>query len=145
MLSYPSKLETSDGMLFQPPGDQDVALLVIARRRTEGEENLALAALASQLAARWSTVANEPVFEAVQVTDGLGTSLDGLQADLEGEAGTHIRLMVVVRPETLLGDMLPADVVYEIVAQAPEAVWSEWNPLFEIVFQTFHPKDCGGV
>jgi hypothetical protein len=145
MLSYPSELETSDGILFQSPSDQDVSLLIIARRRAEGEESLDLEALASQITARWSTRANGPVFEPLQVTDYLGTSLDGLRSDLVGEAGTHTRLMVVVRPETLLGDMLPADVVYEIVAQAPEAVWPEWDPLFEIVFQTFHPKDCGGV
>jgi hypothetical protein len=145
MLSYPSELDTSDGILFQSPSDQDVYVLIIARRRAEGEEDLSLDGLASQTAARWSAQANGPVFEAVQVTDYLGTSLDGLRSDLVDEAETHTRLMVVVRPETLLGDMLPADVVYEIVAQAPEAIWSEWDPLFEIVFQTFHPKDCGGV
>jgi len=145
MLSYPSELETRDGILFQSPSYQDVSLLIIARRRAEGEETLALEALASQVAARWSTRANGPVFEPLQVTDYLGTSFDDLRSDLVDEAGTHTRLMVVVRPETLLGDMLPADVVYEIMAQAPEAVWPEWNPLFEIVFQTFHPKDCGGV
>jgi hypothetical protein len=145
MLSYPPELETSDGILFQSPSDQNASILIIARRRAEGEEDLALDGLASQIAARWSAQADGPVFEAVQVTDYLGTSLDGLKADLEGEEGTHIRLMVVVRPETLLGDMLPADVVYEIVAQAPAGSWPEWDPLFEIVFQTFHPKDCGGV
>ena len=145
MLSYPSELETSDGILFQSPGDQNVSLFIIARRRAEGEEDLALDALASQIAARWSTQANTPVFKAAQVTDYLGTSLDGLRSDLVGETETHTRLMVIVRPETLLGDMLPADVVYEIVAQAPVPIWSEWDPLFEIVFQTFHPKDCGGV
>ncbi len=145
MLSYPSELETSDGILFQSPSDQDVSLLIIARRRTDGEEGLALDAVASQIAARWSTQANAPVFEAAQVTDYLGASLDGLRSDLVDEAETHTHLMVVVRPETLLGDMLPADVVYEIVAQAPVPIWSEWDPLFEIAFQNFHPKDCGGV
>jgi hypothetical protein len=145
MLSYPSELETSDGILFQSPSDQNVSLLIIARRRAGGEEDLALDGLASQIAARWSTQANGPVFEAAQVTDYLGTSLDGLRCDLGGETETHTRLMVIVRPETLLGDMLPADVVYEVVAQAPVPIWSEWDPLFEIVFQTFHPKDCGGV
>jgi hypothetical protein len=145
MLSYPSQLETSDGILFQSPGDPDVSLLIVARRRAEGEEDLALDGLASRIAAQWSTEANGPVFETVQVTDYLGTSLDGLKADLVDETETHIRLMVVVRPETLLGDMLPADVIYEIVAQAPAGSWQEWDPLFEIPFQTFHPKDCGGV
>jgi hypothetical protein len=145
MLSYPPELETSDGILFQSPSNQDVSVLIIARRRAEGEEDLALDELASQIEARWSTEANRLVFEPLQVTDYLGASLDGLRADFVSEADIHTRLMVVVRPETLLGDMLPADVVYEIVAQAPEALWSEWDPLFEIVLQTFHPKDCGGV
>jgi hypothetical protein len=53
--------------------------------------------------------------------------------------------MIVVRPQTLLGDMLSDDVVYEVVAQAPEETWSEWAPLFDVMFQTFHPKSCGGV
>jgi hypothetical protein len=145
MLSYPSALETSDGILFQSLSDQDVSVLIIARRRAEGEKDLTLEALASQIAAQWSAQEHTPVFEAAQVTDYLGASLDGLRTDLVGEAGAHTRLMVIVRPETLLGDMLPADVVYEIVAQAPEAIWPEWEPLFEIVFQTFHPKECGGV
>ena len=145
MLSYPSELETNDGILFQSPSDQDVALLIIARHRAKSEEDLSLEALASQIAAQWSAQEHTPVFKAAQITDYLGTPLDSLRSDLVGEVGNHIHLMVVVRPETLLGDMLPADVVYVVVAQAPESTWSEWEPLFEIMFQTFHPKDCGGV
>ena len=53
--------------------------------------------------------------------------------------------MVVVRSQTLLGDLLRDDVVYEVVAQAPGSIWSEWAPLFDVMFRTFHPKDCGGV
>jgi hypothetical protein len=56
-----------------------------------------------------------------------------------------VRLMIVVRPQTMLRDLLPDDVVYQVVAQAPEETWSEWASSFEVIFQTFHPKDCGGV
>jgi hypothetical protein len=81
----------------------------------------------------------------VEIVDYLGNTLDGLQADFVSDEGQHLRLMVVVRRQTLLGDLLPDDVVYEVIAQAPEPTWSEWAPLFEIMLHTLHPKDCGGV
>ncbi|MEE8392069.1 MAG: hypothetical protein V3S14_14915 [Anaerolineae bacterium] len=144
MLSHPPELPTADGILFQSPDDDSVFVFINARRRTDAEQDLSLDALAAQLVARWADSSTLPSFESVPVTDYLGGALDGLQADLTSD-GQHARFMIVVRSQTLLGDLLPADVVYEIVAQASEETWSEWAPSFEIIFQTFHPKDCGGV
>jgi len=145
MVSHPPALVTSDGMLFQPSDEQEASVLVLARRRTDAEQDLSLDALATQIGMKWGAQSGQPPFEPVAVTDYLGNTLNGLQADFEGNEGLRTRLMVVVRPQTLLGDLLPDDVVYEVVAQAPGPIWSEWAPLFEVMFQTFHPKDCGGV
>jgi hypothetical protein len=145
MVSYPSQLATDDGMLFQSPDDESVSVFMNARRRADDEQGLSLDALAAQRGAQWTDPLTPPSFEPVQVMDYTSQALDGLQADFVGGAGQHVRLMIVVRPHTMLGDLLPDDVVYEIVAQAPEEAWAEWQPSFEIIFQTFHPKDCGGV
>ncbi len=144
MLSHPPELTTTDGILFQSPDDESVFALIDARRRTDTKVDAPLDVLATRLGAQWIEPSSLAAFEPVQVIDYMGNTLDGLQADLsDGEQ--HVRLMVVVRPETMLGDLLPDDVVYEIVVQAPEEMWPEWNPLFDVIFQTFHPKDCGGV
>jgi hypothetical protein len=147
MVSYPDRLTTADGILFESSKERAVHVFITARRRTEAERALALEELAAQASARWTSASQSspPSFEKVAVVDYLGRVLDGLQADfLDGE-GHHVRLLVVVRPQTLLGDMVSDDVVYEVVARAPEAAWAEWAPLFDVMFRTFHPKSCGGV
>ncbi|MCP4540382.1 MAG: hypothetical protein GY832_24860 [Chloroflexi bacterium] len=144
MVSHPPELLTTDGILFQSD-DESVFVFITARRRTDAEQDASLDALATQIGTRWVDSSNAPSFEPVQVTDYLGNALDGLQAELSGGGGERVRFMIVVRPETMLGDLLPNDVVYQIVAQAPEDVWSEWAASFEVMFQTFYPKDCGGV
>jgi hypothetical protein len=145
-VSYPPELATDDGILFEAAGE-DVHVLVDARRRTEAEQGLALDELAARVGAEWAAAsqADALAFERVQVTDYLGDRLDGLQADFPGQAGRRVRLMVVVRPETLLGDLVYDDVVYEVVAQAPETAWDEWAPRFDVLFGGFYPKSCGGV
>jgi len=145
MLSHPPELTTADGMLFQSPDDESVFVFIDARRRTDAERDASLDALATQLSAQWIEPSNLTAFESVEVIDYMGNTLEGLQADFPSGGEQHVRLMVVVRPQTMLGDLLPDDVVYEIVAQAPEEMWSVWGPLFDVIFQTFHPKDCGGV
>jgi hypothetical protein len=147
MVSYPSQLTTTDGILFEPAGEGAASVFITARRRTDAEQALSLEELAIQVSGQWASTsgATPPVFEAVAVTDYLGDTLGGFEADFVDGEGQHVRFLIVVRPETLLGDMLSDDVVYEIVAQSPEATWSEWAPLFDVVFQTFHPKSCGGV
>ncbi len=144
MVSHSPELSTTDGILFQSD-DESASVFITARRRTDAERDASLDTLAAQLGAQWIDPSNTPAFEPVQVTDFMGNSLDGLQADFSGDGGQHVRLLIVVRPQTMLHDMLPDDVVYEIVAQAPEEAWSEWGPAFEVIFQTFYPKDCGGV
>jgi hypothetical protein len=145
MVNYPPELMTTDGILFQSPEEEAASVFIIARRRTDDEQGLSLKALAPRISAQYASQPSTPSFKPVTAIDYLGNTLDGLQADLVGDEGQHIRLMVVVRPETLLGDLLPDDVIYELVAQSPEATWPEWAPLFEVMFQTFHPQDCGGV
>ena len=145
MVNYPPELMTTDGILFQSAEEEAASAFIIARRRTDDEQGLSLEALATGISAQYVSQPSTPNFKPVTVIDYLGNSLDGLQADLAGDEGQHIRLMVVVRPETLLGDLLPDDVIYELVAQAPEATWPEWAPWFEVMFRTFHPHDCGGV
>ncbi len=80
----------------------------------------------------------------VTVRDYMDQSLSGLQTDLTIE-GDHIRLLVVLRKETLLGDLSPQDVIYEITAQAPSESWTLLEPAFDVIFQSFKPFDCGGV
>jgi hypothetical protein len=147
MVSYPRQLTTTDGVLFEPVDEEAVFVFITARRRMAAEQTLSLDELAAQASRRWASASqsNTPAFETVAVTDYMGRTLDGRHADFAGDGGQHVRLMVVVRPQTLLGDMLSEDVVYEVVAQAPEETWPEWVPLFDVLFQTFHPKSCGGV
>ena len=147
MVNYPAQLMTTDGILFESEQQEEVSVFIIARRRSDAEETLSLAELAIQVASKWvPTSQSDPLsFEQVEIVDYLGSSLAGLKTDLADEGGQHLRLMVVLRPQTLLGDQLSEDVLYEVVAQAPELVWPEWEPLFETMFQTFHPISCGGV
>ena len=147
MVSYPRQLTTTDGILFEPADEGAASLFITARRRMDAEQTLSLEELAIQASGRWAATSQSPspAFETVAVTDYMGNTLDGLGADFVDDEKQHVRLVIVVRPQTLLGDMLSDDVVYEVVAQAPEATWPEWAPLFDVVFQTFHPKSCGGV
>jgi hypothetical protein len=147
MVSYPAQLTTTDGILFESPQEMAASVFITARRRSDAERTLSLEELVTQAGAQWGSTAESstPSFEKTTVVDYLGDTLDGLQANFVSDNGQHIRVMVVVRPQTLLGDMLSDDVVYEVVAQAPETTWPEWAPLFDVVFQTFHPKSCGGV
>jgi hypothetical protein len=147
MVSYPQQLTTTGGILFESTDGEAASVFITARRRMDDERTLSLEELAVQASRRWASAARSdpPAFETTVVTDYIGDTLDGRQADFVGDEGQHVRLLVVVRPHTFLGDMLSEDVVYEVVAQAPEATWPEWAPLFDVVFQTFHPKSCGGV
>ncbi|MFH2038674.1 MAG: hypothetical protein ABIJ65_04490 [Chloroflexota bacterium] len=85
-----------------------------------------------------------PSVGSVTVRDFIDQPLPGLQADLIIE-GDHIRLLVVLRKETLLGDLSPQDVIYEITAQAPSESWNQLEPAIDVIFQSFRPFDCGGI
>ena len=87
---------------------------------------------------------DQSAIESVTVLDGLGEPLTGLQADfINGDE--HFRLLVFVRPDTLLGDLDPQEVIYEIAAQAPADSWNTWEPIFDVIIQSFQPRDCCGV
>ena len=49
------------------------------------------------------------------------------------------------RPDTLLGDLSPDDVIYQVVAQFPQDEFERWAPIFDLIFASFQPRDCGGV
>jgi len=85
-----------------------------------------------------------PVEHAVTVLDEWGKPLTGLQSDFS-EGNKRYRVLVFVRPDALLGDMGPTEVVYEIVAQAPANDWTSWETIFEVIFQSFQPADCYGI
>ena len=87
---------------------------------------------------------DQSIVESVTVMDYVDQPLQGLQADFTNE-DDHIRLLVVVRPDTMLGDLTPEDVIYEITAQAPIDLWDVLEPIFYMIFQSFKPLDCGGV
>ena len=84
------------------------------------------------------------VVRAVTVMDYVDQPLQGLEADFT-IGNDHLRLLIVLRPETLLGDLAPEMVIYEIAAQAPADIWATWESIFDVIFQSFEPLDCGGV
>ena len=142
-VSYPPEL-VLDGagwfVFFNAEGDESVQASVNARRESGARAETAANDLARELAGGdgdWE-------FETVTVIDFIGEPLTAVVGNLVA-GDEQIRLMVVVRPETLLGNMLPDDVVYEIVARAPESEWPQWDLAFQLIFQTFVPWDCGGV
>jgi hypothetical protein len=145
MVGYPADF-TADGagILFETQ-DPQISFYVNIRRRTESEQNLSLEELASQVSKTYGSPSPTQELRQVVVTDFLDQELESLITDIVTSQGMHIRLMVLIRPETLLMDMVKDDVVYELVAQAPEAVWAEWEPKFEIFYESFHPIECGGV
>ena len=67
-----------------------------------------------------------------------------IQSDFT-EGANHYRVLVFVRPDTMLGDMAPTEVVYEIVAKAPENDWDTWEPIFEVILKSFQPASCMGI
>jgi len=87
---------------------------------------------------------DQSVYESVTILDYLGEPLTGMQADFT-KGNEHYRLLVFVRPDTLLGDLDPQEVIYEIFAQAPENSWVPLEPIFDLIFESFQPSDCGGI
>jgi hypothetical protein len=142
-VSYPSQLALDGSgwyVSFSPGTEELVQVTIQATRQTGARPETVAAALGDQFGFRGA----DAVFESLTVVDSLGQPVPGVEGDLVAQ-DEHLRLMVVVRPETLLGNTLPDDVVYQIVARAPQAQWPQWAPLFDVIFQTFHPQDCGGV
>lgn len=143
-VSYPPQLIQEGGgwnaIFTAADADPSVALDIWADHQT----GAAADSVAEQLARGTPGFAGSLDLKPVTVIDFRGAALSGVRAEFTaGEK--HVSMLVVVRPETLLGDMMPADVVYTVIAQSAVESWPQWQPHFEVIFDTFHPWDCGGV
>ncbi|OGO16711.1 MAG: hypothetical protein A2Z14_10930 [Chloroflexi bacterium RBG_16_48_8] len=145
MVGYPPEFTTDGaGILFETQ-DPQISFYINIRRRTEIEQGLSLEELVSHVSKTYSSQSPSQELRHVMLTDFLGQELKGLITDIVTSRGMHVRLLILVRPETLLMDMVKDDVVYELVAQAPGGDWVEWESHFEIFFESFRPIECGGV
>ncbi len=138
-------LEGSGWFVFlEAEEEEGVQVSIQARRREDDEQGATLEELAYALSESLAGESVDLTLTPTRVQDFLGDSLPAVRGEFVVD-GQKYMILVVVRPETLLGDMLAEDVIYELAAQAPEAKWPDWSPIFEILFQSFQPVDCGGV
>jgi hypothetical protein len=131
-------------VMFLSDSNPQVSVFIQLRRRDPSESNASMETLALHLQFRYFPEMSSLVFEPTTVTDLIGIPLAGLQRDIVKD-NLHTRLMVVVRQNTLLADLLPADVIYELVTQAPETEWVTWEPLLDAMIRSLQPRDCGGI
>jgi hypothetical protein len=87
---------------------------------------------------------DQSAYESVTVVDYLDEILAGKQADFT-KGKEHYRLLVIIRPDTMLGDLDPQEVIYEIFAQAPLDSWEDLEPIFNVIFESIQISDCGGI
>ncbi len=128
---------------FTPAAGEPIQVFVQARRRNEAEADLSARDLLARLAQNNGAPAAYTTKDET-LTDSTGAAVPAAQTDFVTE-GQHYRLLVAVRPDTLLGDLAPDDVIYELTAQTPEDIWPKWAAYFELIFFSIQPKDCGGV
>lgn len=138
-LHYPQELEIDGSGWFVFLKDEFGQVFVSADKTDMGLE-----ASLDGLIDYHSGGTSETVTSSVTVVDFIGQELPGLQADFDLD-GEHIRIWVIQRPETLLGDMLPETVIYQITATSSVDYWNSWEPIINSIFQSFMPSDCGGV
>jgi hypothetical protein len=146
-LSYPPSFvaDESLGIFFQAEDESDVFLMIDVRRRWENEQSSSLEAMGEGLAQRLGADEQDQAFEVVQMEDHLGLEIQALKAEFSDGSGNHLSTIIALRPETLLMDMLPEEVVFEITASAPDEFWEEWAPQFDVIFNSFRPAECGGI
>jgi hypothetical protein len=146
-IEYPATL-SPDGqgylVMFLSDTDPQASVFIQLRRRDPSEANASLETLALNLQLRYFPEMSSLAFEPIPMADSFGNPLEGLQRDIV-KADIHTRLVVLVRPNTLLADKLPADVIYELVAQTPEPEWVTWKPVLDAMIRSLKPRDCGGV
>jgi len=144
MLAYPPELETDGaGLLFLNPENESIQVYITVERRLESQATLSLEDLAAVIAADYGLPVSA-TFTPLTLIDFLGRTLSALQA--EGQVGeSRLLLMVAVMPDSFLMDQVKHDVVYTLSSQAPLKDWEQWAPLFREMFNTFTPKECGGV
>lgn len=145
-VNYPNQL-TPKGKGYQVTflaPDARVSVFIQARRRDPSESNASIDMLALSLQVRYFPEMSSLTYLRVNVADARGMILTGLQRDIV-KNGISTRLMVFVRPNTLIADRLPADAIYELVAQVPEGDWATWKPILDEIINSWQPRDCGGV
>ena len=138
-LQYPQELSIDGSGWYTFLGDDGQVFISAEKARGIDLENSLNALLDFR-----GIETSQATISSVTVVDINGQELPGLQADSEGKR-KHTRIWVILRPETLLGDLAPADVVYQITVQTPIKTWIDWEPIADLIFQSFVPKDCGGV
>ena len=84
------------------------------------------------------------VFSSTLVKDYLGKQEPALLGDGAVES-SRVQILVTILPDYLFMDMVKDDVIYYVVARAPQDEWNEWEPKFLSMFNNFVPKECGGV
>jgi hypothetical protein len=138
-LDYPQELEIDGSGWYLFLGNQG-QIFISAEKAGDISPDASLGAWMDYLGVDRS----QAIISSVTVVDALGQELSGLQADSESN-GEHFRLWVIERPETLLGDMSPEDVFYQIRVQTPVEEWHTWQAIADSIFESFVPRDCGGV
>lgn len=133
--------EPSTQVMFQSTDDPFSWAIIQLRRRAADEINLPLPDLAVNLQIKYFPTLAEPPTNAFVFTAPDGQRLRGMQSDVIHD-DLHTRLLTLLRPNGVLQDGQRADVIYEIVFETPQVVWSVWEPLFETMMQTFQPTDC---
>jgi hypothetical protein len=138
-LDYPQDLEIDGSGWYLVLGEEG-QVFISAEKAGEISPDASLEAWMDDLGIERS----QATISSVTVVDSLGQELSGLQADDEVE-GDHFRIWVIMRPETLLGDMSPEDVIYQIRVQTPIEEWNSWQVIVDLIFESFVPMDCGGL
>jgi hypothetical protein len=145
-VSYPTQL-TPKGQGYQVTflsPDPRISVFIQARRHDPSEANASLDMLALHLQIRYFPEMSSVTYRPVNIVDDQKNTFPGLQRDI-AKNGIYTRLMVFVRPNTLIADRLPADAIYELVAQVPESDWAQWKPVLDDIINSLQPRDCGGV
>lgn len=144
MLAYPAELQADgSGMLFEHPDNPDVQVYFGSRRRFDSEIGLDLSTIAEGIAAK-HIADPQIVFSSMFVKDYLGKQEPALLGDSAVES-SRVQILVTILPDYLFMDMVKDDVIYYVVARAPQDEWNEWEPKFLLMFNNFVPKECGGV
>jgi len=144
-VSVPAELSTDDhawNVWFSPASGEPGWVSIHARKMPGIDLESAFEQVANHYGLK--PPKDQSAIESVTVLDYLGEPVTGLQADFTS-GFKHFRLWVFVRPDTMLGDLDPKEVIYEITARAPVYSWNRWEPIFDVIFQSFQIADCGGI
>jgi hypothetical protein len=145
LVNYPPQL-TPKGkghqVTFLAP-DSRVSVSIQVRRRDPSEGDSSLEMLALHLQVRHFPEMSSLSYKPINIIDDQQNTLPGLQRDI-AKNGIYTRLIVFVRPNTMIANLLPADAIYEMVAQAPETDWATWKPVLDEIINSWQPRNCSG-